>query len=177
LQQVKHKPIFILGFANAEDGELSPITVSRIEKAIEVQNNQPGTVILATGGFDPRFNSSSLSHREHVYRELAARGAHFWPANRDELLSKHTVDDATMIIAFANPHGFDRYAIATSTFHLPRCRFIFDCLEEREVEMFGAIDPADLDQRHLDHEAAALERLIAQGGVMIGATLHAHPLH
>lgn len=171
------KPIFILGFANAQDGMLSPISVSRIEKAIEVQKKQPDAVIMATGGFDPRFNTSPLPHREHVHRELAARGAHFWPANEDDLLSKHTVDDATMIVAFANTHSMNRYAIVTSTFHVPRCQFIFDCLEARKVEMFGANDPADLDQKHFDHEAAALERLKAQGGVTVGAKLHPHPMH
>jgi len=43
--------------------------------------------------------------------------------------------------------------------------------------MFEATDPADLDQKHLDHEAAALERLIAQGGVTTRAKFHAHPLY
>jgi DUF218 domain len=170
------KPIFILGFANSEVGELSPISLSRIEKAIEVQKKQPGTVIMATGGFDPRFNTSPLPHREHVHRELAARGVPFWPADQNDLLSKHTVDDARMIVAFANKHCLGCYAITTSTFHVPRCQFIFDCLETREVEMFSANDPSDLDPKHFDHESAALERLNAQGGVLIGAKLHPHPL-
>lgn len=171
------QPIFVLGSPNGSDGKLSPISLGRIERAIDLQRSRPNSVIMATGGFGAHFNTTPIPHREHAHRHLAARGAHFWPAEVSDLLSANTVEDASLIIAFADAHAVDRYAIVTSAFHLERCRFIFQCLEQREVDYFAARDPADLTTALIKHELRALEQLIAQGGVVIADMLYRHPLH
>ena len=164
--------IFVLGSPNAADGELSPISVSRIECAIALQSDWPNSVVMATGGFGKHFNTTKLPHREHVHRKLSAYGARFSAAGAADLLSSNTVEDATMITAFTESRSCVSYAVVTSGFHLPRCRYIFACLATNGVEFFAAVDPPDLNPEIERHEAVALAQLIAQGGVLIDGVLH-----
>lgn len=164
--------IFVLGSPNSPNGKLSPISESRIERAITIQNGWSNSIILATGGFGLHFNASELPHRELVHRALSARGALYDDADVGDLLSSNTVEDATMIAAFAKSRHLTHYAVVTSGFHLPRCRYIFACLETQHIDFFAADDPADLDPEIVRHEASALALLVAQGGIVVDDLLH-----
>jgi hypothetical protein len=118
------KFIFILGAPNASDGNLSSVSLSRIDAAIAKQRHEPNCVILATGGFGAHFNSTETPHREHVYRRLEAEGATIDRAEAGDLLSSNTVEDIVLIVAFTELRSVDEYCIVTSQFHAARCQFI-----------------------------------------------------
>jgi uncharacterized SAM-binding protein YcdF (DUF218 family) len=170
------KTVFILASPNSADGTLSPIAIGRIEKALEVQQTHPHVVLLATGGFGEHFNTSNTPHRELVHQCLLNRGATIDRATPADLLSSNTVEDVWMIIAFAQKNGCPDYGVVTSNSHLARCRYVFECLDPTtRVDFFGADDSANPDDAVGKHEVVAMERLVTQGGVMIGDVLYPHP--
>ena len=170
------KPVFILASPNSADGELSPMSIGRIERAVQLQQMQPDVVLLATGGFGDHFNTSNTPHRELVHQCLLNRGAAIDRAAPADLLSANTVEDVWMIIAFAQKRGWADYGVVTSSSHWKRCRYIFECLDPTaRVDFFAADDSANLDDAIGKHEVVAMARLVAQGGVMIGEVLHPHP--
>ncbi|QCY13193.1 YdcF family protein [Pseudomonas sp. MPC6] len=170
------KPVFILASPNSADGELSPMSIGRIERAVQLQQMQPDVVLLATGGFGDHFNMSNTPHRELVHQCLFIRGAAIDRATPADLLSANTVEDVWMIIAFARKRGCADYGVVTSSSHLKRCRYIFECLDPTaRVDFFAADDSTNPDDAIGKHEVVAMERLVAQGGVMIGEVLHPHP--
>ncbi|MGB7407983.1 MAG: YdcF family protein [Pontixanthobacter sp.] len=167
---------FILGAPNGTDGTLSSISLRRIEAALEQQQNDKCLVLLATGGFGSHFNSTDTPHRELIYRYLEAAGAIIDRAEASDLLSSNTVEDIDLIVAFTKARGIDDYFIITSRFHVARCRFIVDCLAEKQVvAVVSADNPVDLAAEISDHESRALRQLSEQAGVIKGGVLHSHP--
>jgi uncharacterized SAM-binding protein YcdF (DUF218 family) len=171
------KLVFILASPNSADGELSSIAIGRIERAVQLQKIHPHVVLLATGGFGEHFNRSDTPHRELVHQCLLKQGASIDKATPADLLSSNTVEDVMMIIALAKARGCSGYGIVTSSSHLARCRYIFECLDPTAtVDFYCADDSANPDEAIGKHEVLALGRLVAQGGVMLGNVLHPHPL-
>jgi uncharacterized SAM-binding protein YcdF (DUF218 family) len=167
--------LFILGSPNTVDGLLSPISVNRIAKAIDLQKAQPEIVLLATGGFGTHFNTSTIPHRELLHRCLLQEGALIDPGLPDDFLSSNTVEDARMILRFSASRGSERFGIVTSKFHMARCRYIFECLAGLSfIEFFTADDPSTLSTELNRHEAIALGQLLALGGVLVDDVLHPH---
>jgi hypothetical protein len=167
--------LFILGSPNSTSGMLSPISTHRVVKAIDLQNKHPEMVLLATGGFGSHFNTSTIPHRELLHRYLLQQGAVINPGAPNDLLSSNTVEDAAMILEFSSSRGSGRCGIVTSRFHLPRCRYIFECLTTPGVvEFFTADDPPYLDPAVVQHEAVSFALLQAQGGVLIDGVLYPH---
>jgi hypothetical protein len=170
------KFIFILGAPNASDGNLSSVSLSRIDAAIAKQRQEPDSVIVATGGFGAHFNSTETPHREYVHRRLEAEGAVIDRAEAGDLLSSNTVEDIGLIVAFTESRSVDEYCIVTSQFHAARCHFIIDCLAAKHtVEVLAADDPLTLPLEAREHEDRSLRQLSAQGGVVVGTVLHSHP--
>jgi len=167
--------IFVLGSPNSNDGSLSDISLSRIECAIGIHARMPHSRIIATGGFGEHFNTTAIPHRELVHRHLVKLGFRFSMAFPEGLLSSNTVEDVQMIVSFTASRGFEHYVVVTSEFHLARCRYIFDCLEPKSVDLYGSNDPPNLDQTIVKHENKALAQLVDQGGVIIDGVLHPHP--
>ncbi len=164
--------LFILGASNGVDGSLSPIALSRVAEAIAVQRRRPDVLILATGGFGA-FNATTTPHREFVHAELAARNARHYAARPTDLLSANTVEDALFIVDFARRRGHASYSIVTSNFHVRRCELVFGCLAKgADIGFIAATDPAAVVADKLRHEADAVARLVAQGGVVVGDQLH-----
>ena len=170
------KLVFILGAPNGSDGKLSPVSLRRIDAAVERQRNDPDVILLATGGFGAHFNATETPHREFVYRKLEAEGAAIDRAKASDLLSSNTVEDIVLIVAFTKARDVEEYCVVTSKFHAARCRFIVDCLAEKQtVAVVVADDPEELSDEARKHEERALRQLSKQGGVVIGSVLHAHP--
>ncbi len=167
--------IFVLGSPNSDEGKLSDISLARIECAIAIHERKPRSSIIATGGFGEHFNTTAIPHRELVHRHLAGLGYSFSVEGAEDLLSSNTVEDARMIAAFTASRGCENYAVVTSEFHLARCRYIFDCLEPKRVELHGGNDPPNLDPAIIKHENKAFSQLVDQEGVMIDGVLHPHP--
>lgn len=167
--------IFVLGSPNSDDGRLSDISLARIECAIAIHERTPQSCIVATGGFGEHFNTTAIPHRELVHSHLAKLGFQFSVGSAEDLLSSNTVEDVQMIVAFAASRGRDHYAVVTSEFHLARCRYIFDCLELKRVDLYGCNDPPHLDPAIVRHENEALAQLVGQRGVIVEGVLHSHP--
>lgn len=167
--------IFILGSPNSNDGSLSDISLSRVECAIAIHARTPKSRIIATGGFGEHFNTTEIPHCELVHRHLAELGFQLSVDSAEDLLSSNTVEDVQMIVAFTASRGCDHYAVVTSEFHLARCRYIFDCLEPKRVDLYCGNDPPSLDPAIVRHENKALAQLVGQGGVIIDSVLHPHP--
>jgi uncharacterized SAM-binding protein YcdF (DUF218 family) len=167
---------FILGAPNGDDGELSSISLRRVETALALQRDAPDTVLLATGGFGAHFNTTNTPHREYVYRLLEASGATIDRASSSDLLSSNTVEDIALIAAFTAKRGIQDYCLVTSRFHVARCRFIADCLTtQQSVAIVGVDGPDDLAETAREHENRALRGLLKQGGVLLEGVLHPHP--
>ncbi|WP_373475320.1 YdcF family protein [Sphingorhabdus sp.] len=167
---------FILGAPNDREGELSPVSLRRIASALERQRGDRSLVLLATGGFGRHFNSTETPHRELVYRHLEAMGATIDRADASDLLSSNTVEDIALIVGMTKTRGIDAYCIITSRFHVARCRFIVDCLADKQsVNIIAADDPVELAAEASAHEIRALRQLSDQGGVMVGDFLYLHP--
>jgi uncharacterized SAM-binding protein YcdF (DUF218 family) len=165
-------PLFILGSPNTASGDLSPISISRINRAIELQRIHGDFIIMATGGFGDHFNTSSDPHRDIVHRYLAASGVSFDAAEPSDLLSSNTVEDVLLIKAFAKQRQLKSYGVVTSQFHMRRCQYIFNCLSpEDEIAFFAANDPANLETTVIEHETNALSRMIEQGGVQVAGVI------
>lgn len=78
-----------------------------------------------------------------------------------------------MIAAFASRRNLTHYGIVTSAFHLARCRYIFECLApEHRIDFYPADNPPDIDPSVGKHEADALARLVAQGGVLVDGIVY-----
>lgn len=164
--------LFILGSPNSPTGELSAISRSRIDLAVSLQTADADLVLLATGGFGEHFNTSTASHREWVHAELSRLGARLDAAEPHDLLSSNTVEDVLLIMDFVKAREVDTYQVATSSFHVERCRFIFDCLAPKHrVTLHSAADPDDLPPRLSSHEKRALDQLRRQKGVLVNGQL------
>jgi uncharacterized SAM-binding protein YcdF (DUF218 family) len=167
--------LFILGSPNSVDGVLSPISVNRVAKAIELQKAHPEIVLLATGGFGIHFNTSTIPHRELIHRNLLQQSAFIDPGTPDDLLSSNTVEDAVMILQFSSSRNLERCGVLTSKFHMARCRYIFECLAGTDtIDFFTADDPSSLDPELVGHEALALAKLQAHGGVLVRKVLYSY---
>lgn len=165
--------VVILGSPNSVDGNLSQISTNRIKKAIEVQKNDPGVIILATGGFGAHFNTSKLPHRDIVYRYLLEQGAKIEIGSPSDLHSSNTVEDASLLLDFMSIRGVEKFGIVTSKFHMPRVEYIFQSIfEVGMVEFIPAEDPPDLNPEIFRHEKAAMTQLEAQGGVLDGGVMY-----
>jgi hypothetical protein len=163
---------FILGAGNDIEGALSDIARARVDTALALQHTRPEIILIATGGFG-FFNATSVPHREHVHRELAAYGAKFDPLDPSAMLSANTVEDAVCITGYAEAHRCSTYSIVTSEFHIPRCQFIFQCLAPtHNVEYIQAATPPDFLEAKDTHERLAMCRLAEQGGVIWQGILH-----
>lgn len=167
------EPLFILGAPNTPSGELSSISLLRIDRAIQVLGSGFGDAIMVTGGFGAHFNTSARSHRAIVHKHLAESGAALDPAEPGDLLSSNTVEDMVLIRGFLEGRGLARCGIVTSQFHARRCRYLISCLFEADtVTLFPADDPSDVDPAVVEHERNALTRMIEQGGVLVNGVVY-----
>ena len=166
------RPVFILESSNAEDGSLSAIALTRVDKAIALTLADANVLLYPTGGFSDHFNVTKYPHRDYVADEILRRGVRVGPTEHDELLSTNTVEDATQVVAFTQKYGLGQFEIITSAFHVARCNFIFKCVvHDFTVKIHAAVDPEDLTAEKIMHETAALDQLLTQGGVMVGSRL------
>lgn len=167
--------LFVMGFANATDGALSPVTMTRIEAAARLFHITPTLKVIVTGGHGDNFNRAPLPHRAYCNAALIRKGvpeAHLEPSG---FLSANTVEDAMMIAAYAAEHRLRRFQVVTSSFHLARCRMIFACVAaDLAIDFHPAEDPAEIEA-YVAHEARARARIVDQGGVIWGGRLFPSP--
>jgi uncharacterized SAM-binding protein YcdF (DUF218 family) len=159
--------MFVLGHANDDAGNLTEIGLSRVKCAASHWNSQPveaRPLIVLTGGFAERFNTTGIPHWQHALVAITNLGVPRGTICTNGLESAHTVEDAVLVIRFLEDKPKSDAIVVTSQIHIERSHFIFACLAPtRKFEFIGAKHPVHLaDMRH---EAKALEQLRKQGGV------------
>jgi DUF218 domain len=159
--------IFVLGHANDDAGKLTEIGLTRVRCAASHWNLQPieaKPLIVLTGGFAERFNTTDKPHWQHALAAITTLGVPKGSIYDHGLESAHTVEDAVLVTRFLEDKPKSRATVVTSQLHIERSRFIFACLAPtRSFEFIGAEHPARLAD--VEHEMKALEQLRYQGGV------------
>jgi uncharacterized SAM-binding protein YcdF (DUF218 family) len=162
--------LIILGAPNDAHGELLPIAEARARAAICEYHRRPDCKIVVTGGHGRHFNTSGIPHAHHVARFLVA---HEVP--REDLIlvddTGNTVEDAAHAMSVVARFDVRVLCVITSDFHRERAGMIFRAFYPRcALEIIA--DPAPLSpeerERLVEHEVQAIQRLRAQGGIVVG---------
>jgi uncharacterized SAM-binding protein YcdF (DUF218 family) len=159
--------IFVLGHANDDAGKLTETGLSRVKHAASHWNLQPieaRPLIVLTGSFAERFNTTGKPHWQHSQVAMASLGVPIGSICAHGLESTNTVEDAVLVARFLEGKPNSRATVVTSQIHIERSRFIFACLAPtRRFEFIGAEHPAR--RADVEHEIKALGQLRKQGGV------------
>jgi uncharacterized SAM-binding protein YcdF (DUF218 family) len=170
--------LITLGAPNDSQGVLSPIARGRAQSAIREYQRRPGCKIIVTGGYGAHFNTTGQPHAHYVMRFLLAGGV----AHENMILvadSSNTVDDARLSVLVVKRFEVRALCIITSDFHRERAGLIFRAFYPHyTVEVIGdaVALPAEEIQRLCEHEARAIQRLRAQGGVRVDGSAEIIPL-
>jgi len=159
--------IFVLGHANDASGNLTEIGSSRVKSAASHWNSQPieaKPLIVLTGGFAERFNTTDRPHWQHALIAIAGLGIPMASICVQGLESAHTVEDAVLVTRFLEDMPNSRATVVTSQMHIERADFIFACLAPtRSFAFVGAEHSTSLAD--IQHEIKALTQLKKQRGV------------
>lgn len=155
--------IIILGSPNSPTGQLSDISVSRLEQCREIFKK--GQLILCTGGWGEHFNTSDKPHAQYCKDYLIRKGL----SHEDFLefcLSENTVDDAVKIKTSLSRLENPQFTVITSDYHLERVQLIFnEILKAYQMDFVGAksnINEEKLSQL-LKHEQKAIAQIKENG--------------
>lgn len=109
--------VLVLGAASYKNGRINPCLVSRVEKGIELYNNDVADVILLSGGND----TSPPFANEAETMEKIARDRYILPeALLLETKATSTYENLYYSKALLEEKGFDSVIIVTEGFHMPR---------------------------------------------------------
>lgn len=160
--------LIILGAPNDAHGVLSPIALGRARCAIREYRRRSGSKVIVTGGYGRHFNTTDRPHAHYVASFLLANDV-----VPDDILqvatTSNTVEDAALSMSIVDQYDTRALCVITSDFHHERAGLIFRaCYPGHSVEVIAdpvAMDP-DERERIADHEAQAIQRIRAQGGVI-----------
>lgn len=165
---MKNECLIILGATNDDDGRLSALAISRLDKAIDLIKSKPqlrqGSRVLLTGGFGDHFNRSQTPHAELLRRYLLQNGIENGSICNDIVKSSNTIEDAELSAKRLFRSNFDQINLLTSDFHLERALFLFRAnLPKHTIIGIPARTPNHINQKPLiEHEARALKHLQTQ---------------
>jgi uncharacterized SAM-binding protein YcdF (DUF218 family) len=159
---MKKEILIVLGGTNSEQGDLCPISKSRLNYCIT--KFQKNNSILCTGGWGNHFNNTKNPHAFYAKKYLIKNGI---PEESflDFALSKHTVDDALKIKEICSEQD-NNLLIITSDYHSKRVKLIFtEILKSYNMQFFGA--PSNLEKEKyaalITHEGKAIKGIIENG--------------
>ena len=160
--------IILLGAPNDDAGNLSSVALERCRQTLAEYRAVPGWAILPTGGFGDHFNRSPEPHAHLTRRWLRARGV---PAQDvlEPVLSRFTVEDATLSKPIIERCGVRQIKVVTSDFHLTRAGLVFKkTFPGHRLSFSGSTTrlPRRELGRLLEHERAALAQLLEGGNVL-----------
>jgi len=160
---MKKEVLIILGSPNSPSGELSDISISRLNDC--VNRYQKGDFILCTGGWGAHFNISKSSHAALAKQYLIEKGI----LEEDFLefaLSGNTVDDAVKIKPIISKLEKSKLTIITSDYHLNRVKIIFNkILEHYTMDFIGVESSLDQEEYNalMQHEKNAINAIEQNG--------------
>ncbi len=161
--------LIVLGAPNDLDGRLSPIALSRAERALEEYRKRPGCRLLLGGGYGERFNTTTKPHAHHVARHLISNGVS--PTDIVGFAEgSNTVEEAVLAHRILASRSVRRIYVITSDFHCQRVQLIYEhVFAGYEISVLGATAALSPDEaaKRTRHEAEALRTIREQGGVII----------
>jgi len=160
---MKKEVLVVLGSPNSPSGELSDISLSRLDCCRNMFTK--GQVILCTGGWGPHFNTSDKAHASYGKEYLLGNGL----SEEDFLdlaLSENTVDDAIKLKSIlSNPEDL-KLKVITSDYHLERVMLIFnEILDTYEMDFVGVESNMEAEKLHqlIEHENKAIDAIKQNG--------------
>jgi uncharacterized SAM-binding protein YcdF (DUF218 family) len=153
--------VLILGEANDDGGNLSEISISRLEKGIEACKSNPGYKILCTGGFGEHFNRTDLPQAAYAVRYLQEHGIPL-----EDIVeiaeSRDTKEDATKARKIVDNYKITNLIVVSSDYHMGRVRRIFEHVfagyKIQFLESKTAVPKKERDKL-IAHEKSAMKRL------------------
>tara|TARA_R110002096_G_scaffold407483_1_gene606053 strand:- start:611 stop:1102 length:492 start_codon:yes stop_codon:yes gene_type:complete len=160
---MKKEVLIVLGSPNSPSGELSDISISRLNNCVE--RYQKGKLMLCTGGWGEHFNISKKSHAAFAKQYLIEKGI-LEEDFLDFALSGNTVEDAVKIKPIISKLEKSKLTIITSDYHLNRVKIIFNkILENYSMDFIGV--KSNLDQEEYEslilHEKSAINSIVQNG--------------
>jgi DUF218 domain len=168
--------IVALGAQNDLDGTLSPMARERAIRAVEEFSRTPDARLLLTSSYG-HFNRTAKPHAYYMARFMIERGV-----NEGDLLpfvlSTNTVEDAALSALLLRKYTIGSISAVTSEVHAERARLVFEHFFDPGLLRFvgarnGVAD--ELLPGLVAHEAAGIQQIRAQGGVLFQGRLYKHP--
>lgn len=140
------------------------MALNRLQTAFRFYRRNQGFKFLCTGGFGPHFNTTNQPHAYYVAQYLINQGVptdHILPF----VLSRNTVEDATLVQPLLEQYQPDIVVVVTSDFHMPRVALLFNQRITNQnllfLEAISTLDAATLTTLQ-EHERNALAWLRQQ---------------
>lgn len=160
---MKKDVLIVLGSPNSPSGELSAISINRLNYCANMY--QPETLVLCTGGWGDHFNTSANSHASYAKKYLIEKSV-LESDFLDFALSEHTVDDAVKVKPILSKLETRKLTIITSDYHLNRVKLIFnEILEGFDMGFIGVKSsmPQDEFEAAVKHENKAIASILENG--------------
>jgi len=160
-----HKTIeilVVLGSPNSVLGELSAISISRLNYCLQHFDNQKR--ILCTGGFGAHFNSSKIAHATYAKEYLLKNGI-TKNSFLTSALSSNTVEDAVKTKSISKLNNI-RLTIISSDYHIKRVEYIFNQILKDYSKIYVGIKSDIAPQKLallIQHEKKSLESILKNG--------------
>ena len=155
--------LVVLGSPNSPSGELSEISISRLNYCFKYF--EKGDLVLCTGGWGDHFNTSNESHASYAKQYLIEKGL-LEDCFLDFALSSNTVDDAVKIKPIISKLESINLTIITSDYHLSRVKIIFEeILETFNMQFIGVENNLSEGEYNtlVIHEEKAINAIIKNG--------------
>lgn len=117
--------IIVLGCQINEDGTISDLLKSRVDKGIELYKKSISKRLIFTGGVSHRVESASRTEASVMKEYAIAKGV-----NEKDIFLEDEAQDTVGNIYFVsvkllNPNKWKDIVVVTSNFHLKRAKFLF----------------------------------------------------
>lgn len=169
MTQTPRKLVVLFGHTNRSSGELSATAVLRCEKALQIARAETDTLVLPTGAFGQHFNETLLPHHHYLTEYLVANGL-----PRERILpgtaTSNTLEDMFAVRRVAIDSDFGHVELVSSSFHLPRIRFIAERILPDLLRTYTETPASPT-------ELAALEELEARSFAVLKAEWENVPLY
>lgn len=161
------------GHANDSEGVISSFTQQRLDKALQIKQQQPQAMLIASGGLG-YFNQTDIPHAAHIRHYLQSKGI-----DKTEIIQfdtpQHTVDEIICLRDLLVPCNNPECWVISSDFHMARVEFICRCLIKNAILDFISASSKGSDQaarqRAIEHEKVSFGRLKQQKGVVLEGIL------
>ena len=158
--------IVYLGAPNDDQGNLSKISSSRLDKVIEEYLDNKDHRILLTGGFGAHFNRTNIPHATYAKNYLLAQRIPGEAFLESIDKTSNTVDDAVLIKPVVDELGVATLVVVSSDFHIARAERIFSEIFEGYDLIFSGAEtdlPKEEMEKRVQHEKKRLEEIAKNG--------------